>query len=330
MLVVLQLLPGVFAGAYQYPSGQYPSDQYPRDGSNSLSAGGGGRCTYEYSSHDGSPVVTSASCSITKADLNTGSEPGTTERSYVRKLGGHDGCSNDDAGHILANRLGGKAVPTNLFPQSPHLNRGAWEEFERGIASCMAGGASTAKLKWTFQYSSSSKQRPTTATYSASYDAGCSSAYQSFSNACTSAAVESVELATVSLNISCIDGSAASNGCLVHSPADNGYALAGDHTLVRVGKQLDVLHVRQVAFNSTYSTLSWCISSKSHLTASGNLVLVVGSTEGTASNGNQAAVDCSNKGTVDLEPGDCARLAHESSASTETLQLCFNHQPGSV
>ena len=308
-----------------------PSVSYPHDGSNSLSAGGGGKCSYEYSSHDGSPVVTSASCAITKADLNTGSEPGTTERSYVRKLGGHDGCNNDDAGHILANRLGGKAVPTNLFPQSPHLNRGAWEEFERGIASCMAGGASRATLKWTFAYSSSSKQRPTTATYSASYDSGCSSAYQSFSNACTSASVESIEesdaVAKVNLNISCIDGSAASNGCLMHSQSDNAYALAGDRAIVRVGEQLDVIHVRQAKFNATYSTLSWCISSKSHLTASGNLVLVVGSSEGDAY-GLQAAIDCSNKGKVDLDPGDCARLAHKSkgTASTETLQLCFNHR----
>jgi hypothetical protein len=92
------------------------------------------------------PVVVSASCSITTADLNHGTEPGTTERAYVRGLGGHDGCTNDDAGHILANRLGGKAVPTNLFPQSPHLNRGAWESFERGIAGCMdGGGASSAR-----------------------------------------------------------------------------------------------------------------------------------------------------------------------------------------
>jgi len=162
---------------------------YPHTGSNSLSAGGGGKCSYEYSSHDGAPVVTSAECSITKDDLDQGTEPSTTARSYVRNLGGHDGCDNDDAGHILANRLGGLAVPTNLFPQSPHLNRGAWESFERTIADCMSGDASSAKLKWTFSYSSSSSQRPSTATYSASYDAGCSSAYQSFSNECTDSAL---------------------------------------------------------------------------------------------------------------------------------------------
>ena len=100
---------------------------YPKDGTNHLQAGGGGSCTYDYETHDGSPVVVSASCSISTRDLDEGTEPGTPARQYVRNLGGHDGCTNDDAGHILANRLGGKAEPTNLFPQSPHLNRGAWE-----------------------------------------------------------------------------------------------------------------------------------------------------------------------------------------------------------
>lgn len=159
---------------------------YPHTGSNSQAAGGGGSCTYYYSSHGGTPVVTRASCSISTQDLNSGTEPGTSERAYVRDLGGHDGCNNDDAGHILANRLGGKATPTNLFPQSPHLNRGEWESFERTIAACLdSGGASSATLSWTFSYSSTSCRRPSTATYSTRYNAGCSSASKSFSNACT-------------------------------------------------------------------------------------------------------------------------------------------------
>ena len=77
-------------------------------------------------------------CKISKADLDTGSEPQPTERDYVHKLGGHDSCTDDDAGHILANQLGGKAVPTNLFPQEPHLNRGTWEQFEKKIYEHLA------------------------------------------------------------------------------------------------------------------------------------------------------------------------------------------------
>eukprot|EP00413_Alexandrium_margalefii_P026740 CAMPEP_0204562032 /NCGR_PEP_ID=MMETSP0661-20131031/33523_1 /ASSEMBLY_ACC=CAM_ASM_000606 /TAXON_ID=109239 /ORGANISM="Alexandrium margalefi, Strain AMGDE01CS-322" /LENGTH=186 /DNA_ID=CAMNT_0051569495 /DNA_START=36 /DNA_END=596 /DNA_ORIENTATION=- len=159
--------------------------EYPHVGENSLSAGGGGSCEYEYASHGGKPVVMSASCTITTADLDTGSEPKKLEDDYVRTLGGHDGCSNDDAGHILANRLGGQAVPINLFPQSPHLNRGAWEKFERGIYACLhKDGASSAKLSWTWEYSASDSLRPSTASYSASYDGGCQPASKSFSNAC--------------------------------------------------------------------------------------------------------------------------------------------------
>jgi hypothetical protein len=156
----------------------------PHVGQNSFNAGGGGACTYDYATHDGYPVVTSAQCTITHADLDQGTEPGTTARAYVRKLGGHDSCDNDDAGHILANQLGGKAEPTNLFPQSPHLNRGAWERFEKAIRSCMDGAATKAKLSWTFAYGSTSGTRPTTATYSVSYDTGCASASKTFDNTC--------------------------------------------------------------------------------------------------------------------------------------------------
>merc|ERR1719271_2212025 len=56
-------------------------DTKPHPGKNSFNAGGGGACTYDYATHDGYP--------------------------------------DDDAGHILANQLGGRAEPTNLFPQAP-------------------------------------------------------------------------------------------------------------------------------------------------------------------------------------------------------------------
>ena len=160
---------------------------YPTSGTNSLEAGGGGKCTYRYATHDSMPVVTSASCKISKADLDTGSEPQPTERDYVHKLGGHDGCTDDDAGHILANQLGGKAVPTNLFPQEPHLNRGAWEQFEKKIYACVKDGAAT--LSWTFSYASTKDQRPSKATYKVAYAAGsaCDDASESFENPCDQA-----------------------------------------------------------------------------------------------------------------------------------------------
>ena len=95
-----------------------PRATYPTAGTNELTAGGGGSCTYVYTEHDGSPVVTSASCTITKDDLDRGCDTDQTTRDYARALGGHDGVDDDDAGHILANRLGGNGEePTNIFPQ---------------------------------------------------------------------------------------------------------------------------------------------------------------------------------------------------------------------
>ena len=91
---------------------------YPTDGENDLMAGGGGMCEYDYEDHDGKPVVVTATCTITSSDLDTGCDTDETTRKYARDLGGHDGVDDDDAGHILANRLGGNGEePTNIFPQ---------------------------------------------------------------------------------------------------------------------------------------------------------------------------------------------------------------------
>ena len=52
------------------PTGR-PTIEYPHEGDNALEAGGGGPCTYSYTRLvDGHPVVTEASCSITRNDLD--------------------------------------------------------------------------------------------------------------------------------------------------------------------------------------------------------------------------------------------------------------------
>jgi hypothetical protein len=99
------------------------------------------------------------------------------------------GNADDDAGHILANRLGGLAVPVNIFPQAPSVNRGVYEKFEAQIYDCIVAGSkikyvSHANLKWTFTYSGEST-RPSGVTYSATFSAGadgCSTLSQRFSN----------------------------------------------------------------------------------------------------------------------------------------------------
>jgi hypothetical protein len=64
------------------------------------------------------PVVSSASVTITPADLdNKGSDTVDCTQKYARNLD-DDGSRDCDAGHILANRLGGPGnSPLNIFPQ---------------------------------------------------------------------------------------------------------------------------------------------------------------------------------------------------------------------
>lgn len=80
-------------------------------------SGGGGTGKYTYATHNGVPVVTSVSATITKSDLDTGSDTTSCTQSYSRTLD-DDGVVDCDAGHILAHRLGGPGnQPINIFPQ---------------------------------------------------------------------------------------------------------------------------------------------------------------------------------------------------------------------
>jgi hypothetical protein len=152
----------------------------PTVGVNHQTPGGGeGTGSYTYVSHGGTPVVSSAEVKFTRADLDHGTEPTSPVRKYAQSLG----HSDDDAGHIYANQLGGLATPINIFPQSPHINRGPYRMFETKIYDCLkTGGAESATLNWKFTYSSTSSTRPTHVSYSASFDKGCDHMTESFGN----------------------------------------------------------------------------------------------------------------------------------------------------
>lgn len=65
--------------------------------------------------------MSSASVTISMADLDKGSETTSCTQSYSRTLD-DDGVQDCDAGHILAHRLGGPGnQPINIFPQVPNL-----------------------------------------------------------------------------------------------------------------------------------------------------------------------------------------------------------------
>jgi hypothetical protein len=140
--------------------------------------------TYVYVAHGSVPVVSSASVTITKADMDKGTDTTSCTQDYSRSMD-DDGTQDCDAGHILAHRLGGPGnQPTNIFPQDLSVNRGIYSTFEESIYNCISyDGATSASLKWTFYYDDSTKTKPNSVKYSASYSGGtCSSATQTFAN----------------------------------------------------------------------------------------------------------------------------------------------------
>jgi len=175
-------------------NGRDSDSRCPGRGDNELPAGGGGSCKFRYTYHDGNgtgtgaPVVTSGSCSITRADLGAGGDTTVRTRNWVRELAVNDGCEMDDAGHILANNLGGCGkCPINLFPQNLRINRGEYRLMEAAIYDCIAAApeGAVAQLSWKFWYKTPAKQhmRPESYQYNATFSSGpCSPMSKIFPN----------------------------------------------------------------------------------------------------------------------------------------------------
>ena len=64
--------------------------------------------------------ILTAKATITSSDLGTGTRTNKKSIAQVRGLG----FDTDDAGHIIAKRLGGSGDVDNVFPQDSHINRG--------------------------------------------------------------------------------------------------------------------------------------------------------------------------------------------------------------
>lgn len=156
----------------------------PVEGVNELSAGGGSVGKYVYVLHGDTPVVSSASITITAADLGTGTDTTSCTQDYSRSLD-DDGVKDCDAGHILANHLGGQGnQPINIFPQDLSVNRGAYAQFEGDIYDCIdLYGATSANLSWEFVYESNSQTKPINVAYTATFNGGnCSAMSKVFDN----------------------------------------------------------------------------------------------------------------------------------------------------
>ena len=158
--------------------------QCPVIGINTLIMGNGGATIhYTYIQQNDVPVISSAEGIVTVDSLDNGSETTDCTQKYSRTLE-DDGSNNCDAGHIIANRLGGYGnQPINIFPQQFSINRGAYSQFENVIYNCIKSGATKAYLSWVFLYSNSSRTMPSKVQYNAVFDKGnCTNIDANFSN----------------------------------------------------------------------------------------------------------------------------------------------------
>jgi hypothetical protein len=110
----------------------------------------------------------SATATVTPDDIKTrGSGTNASSREHSETLGNNN---NDDAGHILGNKLGGKGGKDNIFPQDPATNRGKYREFEAAVAKDIMKNGS-ADLSWTFHYGDpDNPDRPTKIEYTVTRD----------------------------------------------------------------------------------------------------------------------------------------------------------------
>ncbi|WP_434779549.1 RHS repeat-associated core domain-containing protein [Neisseria sp. Ec49-e6-T10] len=80
---------------------------------------------------------TIAKARISKADLNKGKAATQKNRDYITSTGKCGDCK-DDAGHIIAKRLGGSNDNRNMFAQLRGINRGRFRVFEKLVAERIA------------------------------------------------------------------------------------------------------------------------------------------------------------------------------------------------
>lgn len=155
----------------------------PEEGENNILMGkDGANITYIYELHQNIPVVIKGYGTLLPTSLHNGSDTTSCTREYARMLE-DDGADDCDAGHILANRLGGYGnQPLNIFPQNSTINQGIYNQFEGKIYDCMLN-ASLGYLEWTFTYESYENTQPYKVAYYAKFEnSNCEPLYSEFPN----------------------------------------------------------------------------------------------------------------------------------------------------
>lgn len=155
----------------------------PQIGENNIIMGkGGANITFFYEEHQNIPVVIQGKGTVLPESLGNGSDTTDCTRKYARMLE-DDGADSCDAGHILANHMGGYGnQPLNIFPQNSTINKGAYNQFESQIYDCILN-SSVGFLEWEFMYASQNNTQPNKVTYYAKFeDSPCEPLYEEFTN----------------------------------------------------------------------------------------------------------------------------------------------------
>jgi len=142
----------------------------PKQGINNIVMGGGGSSMkYTYEKHGDYDVVVYAEGIVYPSSLDHGTGTTSCTQKYSRLLE-DDGYKECDAGHILANRLGGYGnLPVNIFPQNSSINRGAYALYEEMIYYCLKDNNDIGYLSWLFMYDNNERTMPSLVQYNASF-----------------------------------------------------------------------------------------------------------------------------------------------------------------
>jgi hypothetical protein len=108
--------------------------------------------------------VVEVKADLSVAHLGKGSDVTDAGRQFVTTLG----SNSDDAGHVIANRLGGGGGGTvdNLFPQLANVNRGAFAQWEAQIAEWIKDTNNKVSIDIKFNYGQGDS-RPISVDYNA-------------------------------------------------------------------------------------------------------------------------------------------------------------------
>lgn len=98
---------------------------------------------------------------ITKEDIDKGGETTRANRPMA-KATRNMGLPGDDAGHMLANHLGGLMENSNLYPQSSTINRGIYRELEKMISKEICDKSAKVDYKMRLLYPGNSGNYPET------------------------------------------------------------------------------------------------------------------------------------------------------------------------